>query len=223
MSDACEKPAGGSPNRRFTNVDDYIADLKAKLAENPDCGHHLYNLGVALLSKREFLEAETAFRDAVDKSPSIAEAYVQLGGIAMWRGDIEGCLNYNRLATKTRPMFAVPHGNIGFCLLQMGKSTEAAKSLERAVKLDPKFVQALASLGGAYLAEGDPERCISVCERALAVEPMFGPAWNNLALAHLDLGKPEEAVRYVKKAQETGFEVNENVLKEVEPFWGGPS
>ncbi len=44
----------------------------------------------------------------------MAEAYVQLGGIAMQRGDLEGCLRYNITATQQRPFFAVPWGNIGY-------------------------------------------------------------------------------------------------------------
>ena len=56
--------------QQFDNIEDYIADLKAKLAVNRECGNTLYNLGVAYLSKRDFMEAERCFREAVANSPS---------------------------------------------------------------------------------------------------------------------------------------------------------
>ena len=89
----------------FDNIDDYIADLKTKLEANPTCGNTHYNLGVAYLARRDFMEAEREFLEAVAHSPRMAEGYVQLGGIALQRDDLEGCLNYNVQATQQRPFF----------------------------------------------------------------------------------------------------------------------
>jgi len=193
----------------------HIAELREKLAKNPKCGMTQYNLGVALLSIGDWVEAEICFRDAVTHSPTLAEAYVQLGGIAMHRGDIEGCLNYNKLAAQVRPMFATPYGNIGYVQLQQGNVKEAAKMLEKAVKLDPNFVQALATLGSVYLAEGDTERCLNVCKRALDIAPQFGPAYNQMGIAYLELGEHAKAVECIEKAQETGLDVHPDLLAEI--------
>ena len=108
----------------FDNVDEYIDDLKGKLKGNPGCGNTHYNLGVAYLSRRDFAEAEREFLEAVSNSPRMAEGYVQLGGIALQHGDMEGCMNYNLQAIKERPFFAVPWGNIGFVQLQMGETDQ---------------------------------------------------------------------------------------------------
>ena len=67
--------------QQFSNVEEYIAHLKEMLRQAPECGNTHYNLGVAYLSKREFMEAERCFREAVANSPKMAEAYVQMGGI----------------------------------------------------------------------------------------------------------------------------------------------
>jgi cytochrome c-type biogenesis protein CcmH/NrfG len=60
------------------NVDEYIAELSQQIATNPQCASHHYNLGVAYLHKRMWQEAEKSFREAVDNSPRMAEAYVHL-------------------------------------------------------------------------------------------------------------------------------------------------
>ena len=79
---------------RYDDLDEYIADLKAEIAQNEQCATHYYNLGLALLTKRDFVAAEEALLNAVRNSPHLAEAYVQLGGICLERGDLDGCLRY---------------------------------------------------------------------------------------------------------------------------------
>ncbi|MDY7001689.1 MAG: tetratricopeptide repeat protein [Thermodesulfobacteriota bacterium] len=161
-------------------VDEYITELKMKLAGGVKRGDHesvttLYNLGVAYLSKRMWQEAERAFREVVEKIPRFAEAYVQLGGICLHRGDIEGCLNLNEIAKSYRPEFAAPFANMGFCYLQMGEVEKAMDILKKAINRDPKFVQAFATLGSAHLMSGDVEGCIEYCKRAVDIAPAFGP------------------------------------------------
>ena len=63
------------------NADEFIAQQRAAIAANPDCGNSHYNLGVALMGKKQFDEAEKEFILAIESSPSLAEAYVQMGGI----------------------------------------------------------------------------------------------------------------------------------------------
>ncbi len=62
--------------QQFQNVDEYIAYLQEHLAQAPECGNTHYNLGVAYLSKHEYVTAEKYFRSAVANSPKMAEGYV---------------------------------------------------------------------------------------------------------------------------------------------------
>lgn len=89
---------------KYDNIDEYIKDLKAAIADTDGrCASHHYNLGLALLSKRDFVGAESEFREALRESVHMAEAMVQLGGICLQRGDLEGCLRYNEEASSCRP------------------------------------------------------------------------------------------------------------------------
>ena len=207
--------------KKYEDVNEYIADLKANLAKNPGCGNTHYNLGVAYLNKRDFAEAERSFREAVHHSPKMAEGYVQLGGIAMQRGDLDGCLNFNVEATKIRPFFAVPWGNIGFVLMQKGESDKAIANLKKALKYDPNFVQAMATLGTAHYHEGDFDECIRVCSKAVEIQPKFAPAYNNMALCYLEKGDVAMAREMADKAIETGFDVAPELLEEIRSQEGG--
>jgi len=198
------------------NIDDHIADLEEKLRKNDQCASSHYNLGVAYISKRRYEDAKTCFVRAAERSPTMAEAYVQLGGLAMNDGDIEACLRYNTAASKARARFAVPHGNIGFCLLQMGDVENAIKALRQAVKLDSQFVQALGTLGSALFMAGELDESIEMSSRAVEIHPKFGPAWNNLALAYLEKGDAAKAKEFATRAQECNFEVHPGLLADIE-------
>lgn len=200
---------------RYDDIDEYIADLKAEIAQNDQCANHYYNLGLALLSKRDFVAAEEAFLNAVRNAPHLAEAYVQLGGICLERGDLDGCLRYNEEAANCRAKFPVPWSNIAFVHLQRGEPDKAITALQKALKWDPKFVQAKNALATAYYMKGNFADSEKVCREIIASEPGFAPAWNNLALALFDQGDYAGAAEAAHKAQDLGFEISEGFLEEL--------
>ena len=200
---------------RYDDIDQYIADLKSEIESNDQCATHYYNLGLALLSKRDFVEAEAALLQAVRNSPHLAEAYVQLGGICLERGDLDGCLRYNEEAANCRAKFPVPWSNIAFVHLQRGNPDKAIAALNKALKWDPDFVQARNALATAYFMKGDLDACEKQCRDILAKQPGFAPTWNNLALCQLDQGRIAEARDAAAKAAELGFEVPQGLLEEL--------
>ena len=200
---------------RYDDLDEYIADLKAEIAQNEQCANHHYNLGMALLTKRDFVAAEEAFLNAVRNSPHLAEAYVQLGGICLERGDLDGCLRYNEEAANCRAKFPVPWSNIAFVHLQRGEPDKAITALNKALKWDPNFVQAQNALATAYYMKNNIKACEEQCLSIIKKEPAFAPAWNNLALAYFDQGEYAKAKEAADKAQELGFEVPAGFLEEL--------
>ena len=103
------------------NVQEYIALQRKAIASNPECGTSHYNLGVALMGLKKYEEAEKHFHEAIDCSPGLAEAYVQLGGIRLQQGDLEGCLAYNQRAVKARPGFSEGPRQHRFCSYANGQ------------------------------------------------------------------------------------------------------
>lgn len=202
------------------NVEEYIATQRAALASNPDCGTTHYNLAVALLGQKKYDEAEEELHEAVNCSPNLAEAYVQLGGLCLQRGDMEGCLSYNKQAIHSRAGFAEGHGNIGFVHLQMGNIDEAIPSLEKAVRWNPKFVQAYATLANAYLMKGMIDESIETGLKVIELEPNFAVAHNNLGIAYLEKGLTDMAIQHFDKATELGYEVAPQIQEEIKKLRG---
>ncbi len=199
----------------YDDLDEYIADLKREIQDNEQCANHHYNLGLALLTKRDFVGAEESFLAAVRNSPRLAEAFVQLGGICLERGDLDGCLRYNEEAANCRAKFPVPWSNIGFVHIQRGEPAKAIAALKKAIKWEPNFIQAHNSLATAFFMEGDYKACEDSCNEALRREPGFAPAWNNLALALFEQGEFARAIEAADKAVAGGFAVRPEFLAEL--------
>ena len=110
---------GQTPGRVPRSADEHIAGLREALSHNTEGGTTHYNLAVALMGKQEYAEAERVLHEAIEHSPTLAEAYVLLGGICLQRGDLEGCYRFNQRGTKVRAGFAEGYANMGFVLLQL--------------------------------------------------------------------------------------------------------
>jgi tetratricopeptide (TPR) repeat protein len=198
------------------DAEEYIARQWAATAANPECGTSHYNLAVGLLGQRKFEEAEKELFEALENSPTLAEAYVQLGGICLSRGDLDGCLKYNIQATKTRAGFSEGYGNIGFVHLQKGEVDEAIKNLQKAITHNSNFLQAYATLANAYLMKGLVDESIATNQKALKIEPDFPVAHNNLAIAYLEKGESAKAVEHFDRAKELGYEVAPEIAREID-------
>lgn len=210
------------------NSDEYIESLRSQISKNTECGTNYYNLAVALMGKQEYDEAEKYLHDAIDCSSNLAEAYVLLGGICLQRNDLEGCLRYNRHATKARAGFAEGYANIGFVLLQLidgrdekedeEKLDQAIKNLRKAVIHNAKFVQAFTTLGNAYFMKGLYKEGILANLQAIKVQPEFPIAHNNLAVGYLETGEYAKAIEHCDIAESLGYEVPEGMKNELEQY-----
>lgn len=200
------------------NVEEYIAMQRAALSSNPDCGVTHYNLGVALLGQEKYDEAEGSFQDALEHSPTLAEAYVQLGGICLKRGDLEGCLQYNKMSVKSRAGFSEGYGNIGFVQLQLGDVDEAIWALEKAIRWNPNFLQAYTTLANAYVMKGQIEESIETSLKVIELEPSFAVAYNNLAIAYMEKGEFDLAIENVDKALSLGYDVAQQIQEELKTY-----
>ncbi len=200
---------------RYESLDEYIADLQAEIAQSENCANHYYQLGMAMLAKVDYMEAEDAFLNAVRLSPRLAEGFVQLGGLCLHKGDYDGCLRYNEEASNIRAKYPVPQANIGFCHLQMGNVKKAKTALNKAITWDPNFLQARTTLASAHFMEEDYDACIEESNKVIEREPAFGPAWNNLALAFFEKGEFAKADDAVKNAQKAGYEVAAPFVEEL--------
>ena len=202
--------------QQFKNAEEYIAQQRSAIAANSECAASHYNLAVALLGQKKYDEAEKELFETIELSSTFAEAYVQLGGICLKRGDLEGCLKYNQLAVTAKAAFSEGHANIGFVHLQKGEIDDAIKALQKAIAYNSKFLQAFATLANAYLMKGLIDESIKANLKALSIEPDFAVVHNNIAIAYMEKGDFDLAIKHCDKAVELGYEVPAQISEKID-------
>src|SRR5690606_27383366 len=119
--------------------------------------HLLYGLGDVRLRLGDAGGAVEALARAVAAQPRLVEAHLRYAEALAAAGRPEEAVAAYRAGLRRAPdLHADGWNNLGFQLLQMGRTAEAADALRRAVGLRPTFVEARANLGAALLAAGDP-------------------------------------------------------------------
>jgi tetratricopeptide (TPR) repeat protein len=88
-----------------------------------------------------------------------------------------------REALDIDPTYTIARTNLGNCLFNLGRHSEARAEYEKAVQCDPHQPEALYNLGYMMLNAGNAFGAVSLIKRALVADPYFADAWYNLGEA----------------------------------------
>jgi tetratricopeptide (TPR) repeat protein len=105
-----------------------------------------YNIGNIYLEENNPVDAENAFRKAIEESPGDYRVYMKLGKIALGRGDhMSAYGDYQKAAELVEPSFSSLQGDgpeIYYCLaetlLKQDKLEEARSALLKVIKITPE-------------------------------------------------------------------------------------
>jgi arylsulfatase A-like enzyme/Tfp pilus assembly protein PilF len=99
--------------------------------------------------------------------------------------------------------FFLAHGDLGRCLLRLGKQEEAIIHLKRSVELDPGADRVRAMLGAALLLNGQHEEAVTELETTLRLNAELYESRYNLGLALEKLGRIDEAAEQYRGCLKT--------------------
>ena len=137
--------------------DDAAARFRSVIALKPDIAAVHYGLGRALAEAGWIEDAVTAFeraraldaaQNAAGPQPDYARTYLNLGNLAMERGQLAEAAGLYQRALSLKPDFADAHNNLGAALLAQSKSGEASARFVRALELAPELIDLFANLTG---------------------------------------------------------------------------
>jgi tetratricopeptide (TPR) repeat protein len=98
------------------------------------------------------------------------------------------------------PRSAAACNNLGVCLGQSGRRTEAVTAFREALRLEPNFAQAHHNLGVALAQLGDSDRAVASFRQALRLRPDYPEAQYNLANTLGGMGRQAESVESYRQA-----------------------
>lgn len=163
-----------------------------------DAGHvgaH-QELGLLLLSKREYEQARQHLTHAAQSGEQLWRAENALGVLADLDGHHAKAAQHYQTALQIQPRSAMLLNNLGYSRYLAGNWDEAIETFVRALGHDPQFERAWRNLGLVYARRGEHERALEAFQRVM--DPAI--AYNNLGYICLSNGQQELAERYFRHA-----------------------
>jgi serine/threonine protein kinase/tetratricopeptide (TPR) repeat protein len=155
--------------------DEALQALHRSLAIQPTSTAYT-NLGVCEYSLGRFSDAAVSFEKATSMTPDNCVLWMNLGDARRWAPGqranavpaYERAIDRARDALKVNPKDAFTHAVIAISSAKLGRSTDAAKDIETALKLDPTNPEVLYYAAVVALLRHDREGAAAWLKRAIA-------------------------------------------------------
>jgi tetratricopeptide (TPR) repeat protein len=148
----------------------------------------LNRLGAAALGAGDLPTAEARLALAIEFSPKFTEAWVNLGLVALRRGDVKEARKDIGHARSLNPDLPAPHHALGLLEEHVDRLKQAEASYRAALAVDPGFGPARANLGRMLFAAGRYDDAREQFLRLTEVAPEVLDGWLGLveSLGRLD-------------------------------------
>jgi len=141
-------------------------------AEAPTEAKALFYQGVALTASGRFVEAETAYRRALELNAMDFKIWNNLAGLLFEaRKKPAEAIHCMQQALKVEPQNKVGWANLTSMVGRLGRHDKALEFAERALTLDPNFVEAHLHKASAAKALGRAEIVKEVCAALATIRP----------------------------------------------------
>jgi tetratricopeptide (TPR) repeat protein len=149
--------------------------------------------GAEALGKRQWAEAVTHLRKAIELAPDNAFTRLNLGTALFQTGDARGALEQFELAVRLSPGLAKAHYGIGIIMEAAGRDREAIEGFSAAVKDEPSYVEARMSLADSLRRSGRAEESLPQYAEVIRVSPAVSQARFGYAMALVRLRRYRDA------------------------------
>lgn len=142
------------------NHDDAIAQFTQALSIRPDCYACQYNIGGSYMQKKDYENAEAAFKKAAELKADSPEPWNALANIYNAQKKFDEAAKMTEEATKRAAGGAAGGGNAdqlfnqGVVFWNAGRIADAKKQFEEAIKINPSHAESHYWVGMASLNEG---------------------------------------------------------------------
>jgi tetratricopeptide (TPR) repeat protein len=149
--------------------------------------------GAEALDKRQWKEAVTYLRKAIEVAPDNAFTRLNLGTALYLTGDARGALEQLDAAVRLSPGLAKAHYSIGVLMEAAGRDREAIEHFSLAVKSDASYVEARMQLADALRRTGRPAESLPLYADIINTNPGISQALFGHAIALVRLARYQDA------------------------------
>jgi tetratricopeptide (TPR) repeat protein len=159
--------------------DEAIAKFNEAIAANPNCYDCYNNIGYSYSQKKDWTNAETAYKKSTEVKPDDANAFNGLATVYNAQRKFDEAAAASAKATQLGGGAAAAGGggnadalyNQGVILWNSGKVAEAQKAFEGAVQANPSHAEAHYQLGMALVNQGNMAGAATEFETYLKLSP----------------------------------------------------
>jgi tetratricopeptide (TPR) repeat protein len=155
------------------------------------------------LGKREWTEAVTNLRKAIELSPKNSGTRLNLGTALYLTGDTQGALEQFEAAIRLSPELPKAHYSIGVLMEASGRDREAIEHFQAAVKFDPGYVEARFQLADALRRNGRLEESLPHYADVIKTSPAISQARFGYAMALVRLRRYRDAREWLTDGMKT--------------------
>jgi len=174
------------------------------VTETFEFGRNYLSYGSVFFQRGYFDQAEASFQLALQDDPSSAEACYGLGSAYLNQQKTAEARESFERATKLHASYpdtrANAWNNLGLLAAQEGRTDEAIRCFQEAVRLSPDHLIALNNLGNAYRLQKSWAEARKTFERALEVSVNDAEANYGLAMVFAQADATADAYEYLQKA-----------------------
>lgn len=145
-------------------------------------------------------QAESAYREIIDREPENADALHLLGVVLHQRDQNDEAVELIQRAIAIKPDNASFHTNLGAAFRAADKTDQARAAYQRALKLDPRNAKAHNNLGNLLKELDEPLPAIQHYRQAIRIDPDFAEAYHNLGSILADRDRLDEAIECFHRA-----------------------
>lgn len=189
--------------------------LKEAIEIDPTNAKAHYTIGLVYRKQNKLVDAEKAFRDAVEsmKDEPTANYWFELGLVIASQGEASGVSQTDMQAkygeaiaafqetTKLDPNHYRANYRMGVLYERLDDPVKADSAFRKAIELRATFSPSFVSLGNMYIEYGHANVGQAVLETGVKVNDKDAAMWNGLGRAQRALNKPADAVDSFKKAK----------------------
>ncbi len=172
--------------------------------ETYEFGRNYLSFGSVYFQRGYFEQAEGSFRLAVREEPSSAEARYGLGSALLSQNKKDEARDNFERAVKLHASYpdtlANAWNNLGLISTQEGRTEEAVRCFQQALRNSPDHLIALNNLGNAYRLQKNWGAARKTFERALEVSPSDAGSNYGLAMVFAQADDSARAYEYLQAA-----------------------
>jgi superkiller protein 3 len=192
LSEALEESSGLEESEYLSHIyNEQIRENRAKM---------LYNDGYSAMESRDLDRAIELFHSALELSPSMFSAHVNLGVCYRSKDDTENQIYHFQAALKLKSDAPDIYYNLGLAYSDAKMYQKAAAQFRQAIALKQNFKDAHFNLGTTLYKNGDYSDAVKEFEKCLELSPKWFEAHLNAGSCYLKIGDTVNAVGHFEKA-----------------------